>query len=278
MDGRVKTLHPTIHGGILARRDLAAHLGAPAGRTASADIDLVVVNLYPFEATVAAGGRARACIENIDIGGPALIRAAAKNHEFVTVVIDPADYAAVIAEMTAQDGAHRPRAAPPPRRAPPMPAPPPMTPRSRRWMAAKEGEISRSALPSPASREQTLRYGENPHQQAAFYVAGENRARHRHGAPASGQGAVLQQPQRHRRRLSSWSPSSTGPRSPSSSTPIRAASPPAPISPPPMRRRWPAIRSALSAASSRSTAPLDAATAERSASFSRSHHRARLRR
>src|SRR4051812_18794475 len=104
MDGRVKTLHPKIHGGILGRRDLAEH--EKAMRTHDiAPIDLVVVNLYPFEATVAKGAPFEDCIENIDIGGPALIRGAAKNHDFVAVVTDPADYAELMAEMDAKSGA-----------------------------------------------------------------------------------------------------------------------------------------------------------------------------
>src|SRR5262245_3797881 len=91
MDGRVKTLHPSIHGGLLARRDDPRHLAAMADH-GIAPIDLLVVNLYPFEATVAAGADEAACIENIDVGGPAMIRAAAKNHDFVAVVTSPDDY------------------------------------------------------------------------------------------------------------------------------------------------------------------------------------------
>src|SRR3954447_26776399 len=104
MDGRVKTLQPAIHGGILARRTDAGHTKAMADHKI-AGIDLVVVNLYPFEATVARGADFPTCVENIDIGGPALIRASVKNHDFVTIVVDPADYAQVIAEMKAQQGA-----------------------------------------------------------------------------------------------------------------------------------------------------------------------------
>ena len=104
MDGRVKTLQPTIHGGILARRTDAGHKKAMADHKI-AGIDLVVVNLYPFEATVARGADFPTCVENIDIGGPALIRASAKNHDFVTIIVDPADYAAVIAEMKTHQGA-----------------------------------------------------------------------------------------------------------------------------------------------------------------------------
>src|SRR6476661_8634730 len=91
MDGRLKTLHPKVHGGLLAVRGDAAHQAA-AERHGIAPIDLLVVNLYPFEATVAAGAPFETALENIDIGGPAMIRAAAKNHAAVTVIVDPADY------------------------------------------------------------------------------------------------------------------------------------------------------------------------------------------
>ncbi|MDS4011442.1 MAG: bifunctional phosphoribosylaminoimidazolecarboxamide formyltransferase/IMP cyclohydrolase, partial [Defluviicoccus sp.] len=104
MDGRVKTLQPKIHGGLLAVRGNAEHERAMAAHDIL-PIDLLVVNLYPFEATVAAGADAAACIENIDIGGPALIRAAAKNHAFVTVIVDAADYPRLLEEMAAHDGA-----------------------------------------------------------------------------------------------------------------------------------------------------------------------------
>ena len=170
LDGRVKTLHPAIHGGILARRDLPRHEAALQGH-AIAPIDLVVVNLYPFAATVARGAAFAECIENIDIGGPALIRAAAKNHEFVTVVTDPADYETVLAEMRAHGGA--------------------TTAALRRrlarqgfahtaaydaaiaaWFAREAGETFPETLVLAARRAQLLRYGENPHQQAALYLAG----------------------------------------------------------------------------------------------------------
>ena len=107
MDGRLKTLHPKVHGGLLAVRGDAAHQAA-AERHGIAPIDLLVVNLYPFEATVAAGAPFETSIENIDIGGPAMIRAAAKNHAAVTVIVDPADYARVLQEMGAQGGATSP--------------------------------------------------------------------------------------------------------------------------------------------------------------------------
>src|SRR6187397_2260771 len=104
MDGRVKTLHPKVHGGLLAIRDNAEH-AASMKQHGIAPIDLLVVNLYPFEATAAKGAPYDDCIENIDIGGPAMIRAAAKNHASVTVVVDPADYAKVLADMAAHSGA-----------------------------------------------------------------------------------------------------------------------------------------------------------------------------
>src|SRR6187455_2141559 len=103
LDGRVKTLHPAIHGGLLARRDRPDHLAALAEHGIG-EIDLLVSNLYPFAATVASGAGREECIENIDIGGPALIRAAAKNHEFVAVVTDPADYDTVLGEFAATGG------------------------------------------------------------------------------------------------------------------------------------------------------------------------------
>src|SRR5688572_11607443 len=100
MDGRLKTLHPKVHGGLLAIRGDAAHEAA-AKTHGIAPIDLLVVNLYPFEATVAKGASLEDCIENIDIGGPAMIRAAAKNHASVTVVVDPDDYDRLLNEMSA---------------------------------------------------------------------------------------------------------------------------------------------------------------------------------
>ena len=108
LDGRVKTLHPRIHGGILARRDLPAHR-AQLNKFHIASIDLVCVNLYAFEATIAKQGCTfEDAIENIDIGGPCLIRASAKNHADVTVVTDPTDYEVVLEEMRASDGATSP--------------------------------------------------------------------------------------------------------------------------------------------------------------------------
>ena len=100
MDGRVKTLHPKVHGGLLGVRDNAEHAAAMADHHI-APIDLVVVNLYPFEATVAKGAGRDEIIENIDIGGPAMTRSAAKNHAYVTVAVDPADYPAILAAIAA---------------------------------------------------------------------------------------------------------------------------------------------------------------------------------
>src|ERR1700761_6671952 len=103
LDGRVKTLVPQIHGGILGRRDVAEHV-AQMQVHGIAPIDLVAVNLYPFEATVAKGAAYDDCVENIDIGGPALIRAAAKNHDFVAVLTDPAEYETVLDELQRHGG------------------------------------------------------------------------------------------------------------------------------------------------------------------------------
>jgi phosphoribosylaminoimidazolecarboxamide formyltransferase/IMP cyclohydrolase len=169
MDGRVKTLHPVVHGGLLALRDNADHV-ASMEEHAIGGIDLVVVNLYPFEETVAKGAAYDEVIENIDIGGPAMIRSAAKNHGFVTVVVDTEDYDAVIAELEANDGqttyALRQRLA--------------QTAYARTaaydtavstWMAAQvDGTPRRRTFGGTLT--QTLRYGENPHQQATFYTDG----------------------------------------------------------------------------------------------------------
>ena len=173
MDGRVKTLHPKIHGGLLARRDLAAHVEAQKTHGIG-DIDMLVSNLYPFEATVAAGKGWEDCIENIDIGGPAMIRAAAKNNDFVTELVDPGDYADVMAEMTAEGGATtletRRRLA---RRAYARTAG--YDAAIARWMADEAGEAFPPRIAFAGTRSQVLRYGENPHQQAAVYLTGEAR-------------------------------------------------------------------------------------------------------
>ena len=168
MDGRVKTLHPHIHGAILARRDDAGDREAMDALGIGA-IDLVAVNLYPFAQTVAKGADAAAVIEHIDIGGPTLIRAAAKNFAAVTVITDPADYAAVIAEMEANDGAttlglrHRLAAA--------------AFARTATYDTAIDGWFARQSDAAFPNRiafggelKEILRYGENPHQQAALYL------------------------------------------------------------------------------------------------------------
>jgi phosphoribosylaminoimidazolecarboxamide formyltransferase/IMP cyclohydrolase len=173
MDGRVKTLHPKVHGGLLAIRDNPEHAAAMRAH-GIAPIDLLVVNLYPFEATVAKGADFDTCIENIDIGGPAMIRAAAKNHADVVVVADPGDYALVLADLEQHNGA--------------------TTLELRRKLAAKA--YARTAAydaaianwfaqrledPAPVYRAiggrliEPLRYGENPHQSAAFYRTPEQR-------------------------------------------------------------------------------------------------------
>ena len=173
MDGRVKTLHPTVHGGLLALRDNPEHVAAMEAHGIGA-IDLVVVNLYPFEATVAKGASREEVIENIDIGGPSMVRSAAKNHGFVTILTDPADYPTLIAEMEANGGA--------------------TTQAFRTRMAGKayartaaydsaiaswfafspaasdEPTLFPDTLPLAFKRADTLRYGENPHQSAAIYV------------------------------------------------------------------------------------------------------------
>ena len=173
MDGRVKTLHPKVHGGLLAIRANAEHADAMTAHDI-VPIDLLVVNLYPFEATVEKGAGYDDCIENIDIGGPAMIRAAAKNHDDVAVVVEASDYQAVLDELSAHDGA--------------------TTRTLRRRLAAKayartaayDAAISnwfaeQLKTDAPEFRAvggkliQSLRYGENPHQTAAFYRTPEQR-------------------------------------------------------------------------------------------------------
>ncbi|HEU0045548.1 bifunctional phosphoribosylaminoimidazolecarboxamide formyltransferase/IMP cyclohydrolase [Sphingomonas sp.] len=181
MDGRVKTLHPAVHGGLLAVREDPEHVAAMTAHGIGG-IDLLVINLYPFEATVASGADRDAVIENIDIGGPAMVRSAAKNHAHVVVLTDPADYAEVLAAI--DEGGTRQEL--------------------RRRLAAKafaltatydamiaswfgfadQGQMFPATLPMVLEAPQVLRYGENPHQQAAFY-------RHR-GPSARGIGQARQ--------------------------------------------------------------------------------------
>jgi len=174
MDGRLKTLHPKVHGGLLAVRGNAEHEQQAKSHDIP-PIDLLVVNLYPFEATVAKGGSYDECVENIDIGGPAMIRAAAKNHAAVTVVVDVADYERVLAEIRANNGATTLEL----RRA--------LAQKAFARTAAYDGAISNylaAVVDNPSGKAegfprtfsvqfrkaQDLRYGENPHQNAAFYV------------------------------------------------------------------------------------------------------------
>ncbi len=173
MDGRVKTLHPNVHGGLLALRDDDEHLVAMAAHGIE-PIDLLIVNLYPFEETVARGADHATCIENIDIGGPAMIRAASKNHRFVTVVTDPDDYSALMDQLRAHDGAttlgFRQKQA--------------LTAYSRtaaydtavsNWLAGQINEPTPRYRSFAGALAQSLRYGENPHQSAAFYTDSSHR-------------------------------------------------------------------------------------------------------
>jgi phosphoribosylaminoimidazolecarboxamide formyltransferase/IMP cyclohydrolase len=172
MDGRVKTLHPKVHGGILGVRGEPSHDEAMATHEIG-PIDLVVVNLYPFEATVARGASYDEIIENIDIGGPAMIRSAAKNHAHVTVIVDPDDYAPVLEALRQQGGV-------------PLELRRKLAAKAYARTAAYDAAISGwfamaldyKDMPwrsfSGRLREM-MRYGENPHQWAGFYVTGENR-------------------------------------------------------------------------------------------------------
>ncbi len=171
MDGRVKTLHPKIHGGLLARRDLADHAGAMRAHGIEA-IDLLVSNLYPFEQTLARGAGFDECVENIDIGGPAMIRAAAKNHDFVSVIVDPADYSALLAEMDEHEGSasqafrrHLARKA--------FARTASYDAAISNWLARETGEFTAGFHALGGTLLSALRYGENPHQRAAFFAAGE---------------------------------------------------------------------------------------------------------
>ncbi|MDU8928024.1 bifunctional phosphoribosylaminoimidazolecarboxamide formyltransferase/IMP cyclohydrolase [Alisedimentitalea sp. MJ-SS2] len=173
MDGRVKTLHPMVHGGLLALRDNDSHVAAMNEHGIGA-IDLLVVNLYPFEETVAKGADYDTCIENIDIGGPAMIRAAAKNYAHVTVVVDVEDYDKLLGDMDQHDNATCPKF----RRK--------LAQRAYARTAAYDAAVSTwmadaIGVDTPRRRAiagtlaQTLRYGENPHQSASFYTDGSNR-------------------------------------------------------------------------------------------------------
>ena len=176
MDGRVKTLHPKVHGGLLAVRDDPDHAAAMAEHGIGA-IDLVVVNLYPFAETVARGAGRDEVIENIDIGGPSMVRSAAKNHAYVAIVTDPADYAALAEALESDDGT--------------------TSFEFRKYLAAKafagtagydsaiaqwfafadQGQMFPATLPLTLKRGDELRYGENPHQKAALYLPAGPHAR-----------------------------------------------------------------------------------------------------
>jgi phosphoribosylaminoimidazolecarboxamide formyltransferase/IMP cyclohydrolase len=173
MDGRVKTLHPNVHGGLLSIRDDEEHVAAMKEHGIEG-IDLAVINLYPFEEVRAAGGDYPTTVENIDIGGPAMIRASAKNHAYVTIVTDPADYAALIEALKASGGeteySFRQK----------------LAAKAYARTAAYDTAISNwfaeaLEIETPAYRtiggvlKEAMRYGENPHQSAGFYVTGENR-------------------------------------------------------------------------------------------------------
>ena len=177
MDGRVKTLHPKVHGGLLALRAKKDHAEAMKAHGIEG-IDLLVSNLYPFEATVAKGASFEETIEQIDIGGPAMTRSAAKNHDWVTVIVDSDDYAAVLAEMDANNGATSAKL----RRKLAQSAfarTAAYDSAVSNWLANEVAKDGDSAPPRRRSfagtLRQPLRYGENPHQQAAFYVGGETR-------------------------------------------------------------------------------------------------------
>ncbi|WP_288413147.1 bifunctional phosphoribosylaminoimidazolecarboxamide formyltransferase/IMP cyclohydrolase [uncultured Sphingomonas sp.] len=169
MDGRVKTLHPVVHGGLLAVRDNPQHVASMDEHGIGA-IDIVVVNLYPFEATVAKGADRDTIIENIDIGGPSMVRSAAKNHDAVAIVTDPADYAALIAELAETGGATtlatRRRLA-----AKAYAATAAYDSAIAQWFAfADQGQAFPDTLPLAFTRGAELRYGENPHQSASLYI------------------------------------------------------------------------------------------------------------
>jgi phosphoribosylaminoimidazolecarboxamide formyltransferase/IMP cyclohydrolase len=176
MDGRVKTLHPKVHGGLLAVRDDPDHAAAMAGHGIGA-IDLVVVNLYPFADTIARGAERDEVIENIDIGGPSMVRSAAKNHRFVAIVTDPEDYAELTRTLEANDGTTslelRKYLA-----AKAFAATAAYDSTIAQWFAfADQGEMFPSVLPLALNRGEELRYGENPHQKAALYLPAGPHAR-----------------------------------------------------------------------------------------------------
>jgi phosphoribosylaminoimidazolecarboxamide formyltransferase/IMP cyclohydrolase len=187
MGGRVKTLHPKIHGGLLARRDLDDHLAAMTQENIEA-IDLLVVNLYRFEATLASTNDRDTLVQKIDIGGPAMLRAAAKNYDFLTVLCDPADYAEFIDALQQDSGtnfAMRQRLA-----AKTFARTAAYDSAISGWMANHLGQNLPDMTTLAGSKTEDLRYGENPHQMAALYKTGKTRpgvttARQLQGKPLS---------------------------------------------------------------------------------------------
>jgi len=172
MGGRVKTLHPKIHGGLLARRDLDDHVAAMSAQDIEG-IDLLVVNLYPFEETLRQTRDRQALVEKIDIGGPAMLRAAAKNHDFLTVLCDPADYASVADAIDKNGGTElelRQRLA-----AKTFARTAAYDSAISGWMASSFGEELPEITSTAGRKIIDLRYGENPHQQAALYKTGQDR-------------------------------------------------------------------------------------------------------
>ena len=173
MDGRVKTLHPAIHGGLLALRDNDEHVAAME-KHEIAPIDLLVVNLYPFESTLASGAGYDECVENIDIGGPAMIRTASKNHGHVATVVDPEDYADLIAELDANKGAttyalRRKLASVAYARTAAYDS------AISTWLAGEIGDTYPRRITFSGAAPKIMRYGENPHQSAAYYSSGDPR-------------------------------------------------------------------------------------------------------
>ncbi len=173
MDGRVKTLHPNVHGGLLAVRGDPEHLQAMQQHGIE-PIDLIVINLYPFEQVLQSGADYASMVENIDIGGPAMIRAAAKNHAYVAVVTDPGDYQAVLEEMAANDGAltysfRQKLAAKAFARTAAYDA------AISNWFASETQNLLGDWRAFGGNLDSVMRYGENPHQQAGFYKSADSR-------------------------------------------------------------------------------------------------------
>jgi phosphoribosylaminoimidazolecarboxamide formyltransferase / IMP cyclohydrolase len=173
LDGRVKTLHPKVHSGLLAKRENPEHEAAMLAH-GIAPIDLLIVNLYPFEATLERQAPFEACIENIDIGGPAMIRAAAKNFADVAVVVDPADYQKILAELAAHQG-HTTLALRQALAQKAFARTAVYDAAISNWLAAETGIETPSYRAFGGKLVSALRYGENPHQSAAFYADGSRR-------------------------------------------------------------------------------------------------------